>query len=97
MAEEKGIQETLELLKAAKSIAVLVYKAQKAGGTAGEIAQRIVGLVMANPAIVNDLKAAAEGISNVTGELRDLSISEVFAFIAEAGRLAKEASEEIKG
>lgn len=97
MAEEKGIKETVELLRAGKDVAVLVYRAQKGGGSAAEIAQRIVAGVMANPQIIQDLKEAFDGAGTVPSELTDLSFVETFQLLTEAGRLAQEAAQEIKG
>lgn len=92
----KGIKESLELLRAAKDLSVLVYKARKGGGTPSELAQRIAAGLIANPQTLDDLKVAADGINEVPAELKDLNLLEAFQFIAEAGKLAAEAAAEIQ-
>lgn len=94
-AAEHGIKETIEVLRAMKSMAILVYKAQRAGGTTAEIGQRIAGLLISSPGYMADLKAAADGIGAVPAELGDLSMAEAFELVAAAGAMAKEASAEI--
>ncbi|MCK6470884.1 MAG: hypothetical protein L6Q38_02515 [Nitrospira sp.] len=95
-ANPKGIKESLEVLRACKDVAVLVYKAKKAGGSVAELGQRIAGLLMTNPQAVQDLQNAAEGIGEVPAEMKDLSLLEAFQFIAEAGKLSAEAAAEIQ-
>ncbi len=92
----KGIKESLELLRASKDLSVLVYKAQKSGGTPSELAQRIATGLIANPHMLDNLKIAADGIGEVPAEMKDLNMLEAFQFIAEAGRLAAEAAVEIQ-
>jgi hypothetical protein len=75
---------------------VLVYKAQKGGGSASEIGQRIAAALMTNPQAILDLKAAADGISLVPAELRDLSLTEILELLATAGSIAAECSKAIK-
>lgn len=92
----KGITESLDVLRASKTVAVLVYKAQKGGANPQQIAQRLASELIANPQAIEDLKAAAENVGEVPAEMKDLSLLEAFRFIAEAGKLAAEAAAEIQ-
>ena len=92
----QGITEVLALLQASKDISVLIYKARKASATPSELPQRLATLLITSPQVIDDLKVAAEGITKVPAELKDLSLLEAFQFIAAAGKLAADAAQEIQ-
>lgn len=93
---ERGTKEIVELLRAAQALAVLVHRAQRGGGSAAEIGQRIAGELLASPQTVAALKAAADGIGDVPAEAKDLSFAEALELIAECGRLAADAARAIR-
>lgn len=97
MAEEKGIKEITEVLDAAGALSVLIYKAQKDGGPASEIGQRIALALMQNPEVIAKLKLAADGISEVPAEAKDLNMVEALQLIATAGKIAADCAAAIKG
>lgn len=102
MADEYGIKETVDLFRAAGDVAVVVYKAQAAArGPDGKIDAQKLGTalaaaVMSNPQVIEDVKAAAEGIGDVPKEIKDLSLGEIFTLLGEAGKIAAACSEQIK-
>lgn len=96
MEEVTGIKETLDVIRAASDLAVLVFKVQKGGGTPSEIAQKLVAALIANPNVINSLKEAADGIGQVPAEIRDLTMKEIFELVREAGKLAADAAEAIR-
>ena len=91
-----GIKETVDVLDAMGSLSVLIYKAQKDGGSAQEIGQRIATALMTSPETINALKAAADGIKDVPAELKDLSLTEILQLLATAGKIAADCSAAIK-
>jgi len=99
MAEGKpvGITNTVEVLDAAGALSVLIYKAQKGGGAASEIGQRIAAALISNPEVIAKLKLAADGISQVPEEAKDLDLSEVLTLVSKAGEIAAKCAAEIKG
>lgn len=97
MADEKGIKEITEVLDAAGALSVLIYKVQKEGGTASEIGQRIALALMQNPDVIAKLKLAADGISEVPAEAKDLNMIEALQLVATAGKIAADCAAAIKG
>jgi len=77
MAEVTGIKETRELLTALGDLSAVVAKAVKPGGQASDIASRIAAAVVVNPTLIEEIKTAADGISSIPAELRDLSLGEI--------------------
>ena len=78
MAEQEvGIQETKELLVALGDLSAVIAKAVKPGGQASDIAGRIAAALMANPGLIDEVKSAANGISQIPEELKDLSLGEI--------------------
>jgi hypothetical protein len=77
MGEPKGVKETTELLVALGGVSVAVALAVRAGGSPADIAGRIAARLMANPALLDGLKAAFDGISEVPAEIKDLSLGEI--------------------
>jgi hypothetical protein len=77
MPEEVGIKETKELLVALGDISSVIAKAVKGGGTASEISSRIAAALIANPSLIEEVKAAADGISAIPSEIKDLTLGEV--------------------
>jgi hypothetical protein len=77
MSETKSIKETKELLRAMGDLAVVVAPAVKAGGDASAIASRIAAAVIANPALIESVKTAANGISEIPAEIKDLSLLDI--------------------
>lgn len=77
MAELKGIKETKELLTALGGLSTVVAKAVKGGGSASDISSRIAAAVIANPLLIEQVKTAADGISEIPAEIKDLSLGEI--------------------
>lgn len=96
MAELKGITDTVELFDAAGEIAVLVYKAQKGAANPGEVGTRVAAYIMAHPETIAKLKSAADGISEVPAEIKDLSLVEILELMSKAGAIAAKAAAAIK-
>jgi hypothetical protein len=96
-----GIKETGDVLTAAGDLAVIVYKAKKeATGPDGrldvsKLSQAIATELMMQPAVLDDLKAAADNVSDVPKELKDLSLAEVFQLLTVAGGVAAKCAAEI--
>lgn len=96
-----GTKETKELFAAMGDVSVLVFRAQKqARGADGKLdaqklAQAIVAQLMTTPAVIEDLKAAADNISDVPKELKDLSLGEIFDLMSTAGGIAARCAAEI--
>jgi hypothetical protein len=76
MPETVGIQQTKELMVALGDLSAVVAKAVKAGGQASEIGSRIAADLVTSPTLVAEIKAAADGISEIPAEIKDLSIGE---------------------
>lgn len=96
MAEVIGIKETLDVIRAASDLAVMVFRVQKGGGAPAEIARKLVVALIANPNAINSLKEAADGIGQVPAEIGDLTMKEIFELVREAGKLAADAAEAIR-
>lgn len=96
MPELKGINDTVELLDASGEIAVIVYKAQKNAANASEVGTRIAAYIMAHPEVIAKLKAAADGISEVPAEIKDLSLVEILDLMSKAGAIAAKSAAAIK-
>jgi hypothetical protein len=77
MSEQVGIKETKELLVALGDLGVVVAKAVKGGGQMTEISGRIAAAIVANPGLIAEVKAAADGIAQIPNEIRDLSLGEI--------------------
>lgn len=71
-----GIQETKDVMVALADLATIVIKAARGGGTVADVAERVKQAVQACPALVQDLKAAVDGATDVPAELKDLSFAE---------------------
>jgi hypothetical protein len=101
MPEAYGIKETSEILKAAGDLAVVVYQAKKQATDdtgkldASKLGASIAASIMANPAILDDLKAAADNISDVPKELKDLSLGEIMQLVSVSGSVAAKCATQI--
>lgn len=72
-----GIQETKELLVALGDLSSVVAKAVKGGGSASDISARIAAACIANPVLIQEVKDAANGVSQIPAEIRNLSLGEI--------------------
>jgi hypothetical protein len=76
--EEKGIKETKEALVAMGALAVVARLAyREAGGDVTKFATGVGFSLLANPAAMEAVKAGFNGAGEITGEVKDLSWSEV--------------------
>jgi len=96
MPEQKGIKETTELLVAMGSLAVVAAKAVKSGGSASDISTRIATQIVANPRLMLELKAAADNISEVPAEAKDLTVTESLELCTVALVITQKALSELK-
>ena len=102
MADAYGIKETVEFFAAAGVVAVVAYMAQKqATGPDGKVdvqklATALATLLMTNPQVITDLKAAAANISDVPKELCDLTLMEGLTLTSECGKIAARCVAEIR-
>jgi hypothetical protein len=96
MAEQKGIQETKELLVALGGLSVVVAQAVKGGGNAAEIGSRIGSALVANPGLIDQVKTAVAGVSEIPAELRDLSLGEIMDLCQVSIQTTKSALEALK-
>lgn len=95
MAEAYGIKETVELLAAAGDVAVVAYKAQKQATDPAtgkidiqKLGAALAALLMTSPEVIADLKAAADNISDVPKEIKDLSLLEGLQLATECGKIS---------
>lgn len=73
---KEGIQETKEVLLALNELSLMLVKHLKDGFQLGKDSAAIVGELMMNTELKASLSKAAENVSKVPAELKDLDVSE---------------------
>lgn len=96
MAGAFGTKETKEALTAMRAAAVLIYKAQKGAKDAAEVAQRLPALALANPGVIEAVKAGFENVGEIPNEIKDLSFGEVAELAAHAAKEVAGAAAEVE-
>lgn len=82
MSEEKqGIKELKEALIGAQDLAILIIKNLKDGLQLGKDVSAVVGELLTNEELKASLTAAAEGVSKVPAELKDIDLNEVLELV----------------
>lgn len=100
-ANALGIEATTKLLKASGDIAVIVYRAQKSARKAdgsidtAALGSALAAQLMANPAAIDEIKAAASSVNQVPSEIKDLTFTEGLQLIGAAGGIAAKCAAEI--
>lgn len=97
MSEEKlGIKELKEALVGAQDLAVLIIKNLKDGLQLGKDVAAVVAELLSNEELKASLAAAAEGISKVPAEVKDLEVSEVLDLVGSEVEQVKKILEALK-
>jgi hypothetical protein len=95
--QEKGIEQTKELLMALGDVSVIVATAAKPGGSAADIAGRIASQFASNPELLVSLKTGMAGIGEIPGELRDLKLGEILDLVSVSLDTARKALAAVNG
>lgn len=86
MAEAKGIKEMSELIVGVKDLALTLKAVLKDG----KINLQDIGALMTLVQKQSEILAAFEGLAEIPGEAKDLSIDEAYAIVTQFKNAAKE-------
>jgi hypothetical protein len=83
MADEKvGIKEFKEALIGAQELSILIIKNLKDGLQIGQDVAAVVTALLSDEALKAALSSAADGISKVPSELKDIDLAEVIELVS---------------
>lgn len=84
---EKGVKEMLELISGMKEVALIAKQVQKSESSGMQKVLEAVAALAAKQAV---LVAAVEGVADVPGEAKDLTLDEAMQVVSALVEAAKE-------